>query len=493
MAKFYTPTKLSENISETPEGFLLCMNVPIARTGWMEYGEGETPIEPGDDGKVHIYRSAEEVFRPETIASFEGKDITVTHPEDFVSPENWNALSKGAAQNVRRSKEPDEDGEESLLADLLIKESFTIKLVKAGLREVSCGYEAEYEQIEPGKGIQTNIVGNHIALVEHGRAGSTYAINDEKGKVIMGPNALERLKKKFGSSAVQRVIDEAAKEDKESKATDAEESMDELVKKVSDLGEVMEKVSSRLEGFMKQGELKGKDSGGFTKEDEKKVAGKDEDKDDDKDDDKGDKEESEDDEGEEMKIEERLKSVEAAVAKLLEKYGSEDEESEESEDEDEEGESEDDDDDEGMAKDKDNDEYEDEDESESEDADAEGEEGEQSQKKKTGDSIRVRAEILAPGLKVARKADLRSESLKAAYKTKDGKAIIDRLSTGKPNFKSNALFIAASEVLKAKRGTGLEKTKDAKAFDNVDYGNGNEVMTAEKMNELNEKYWKERK
>ena len=66
---------------------------------------------------------------------------------------------------------------------MLIKESMTIKLVKAGLREVSCGYEAEYEQTGDGEGIQTNIVGNHIALVEQGRAGQSYAINDHKGAI----------------------------------------------------------------------------------------------------------------------------------------------------------------------------------------------------------------------------------------------------------------------------------------------------------------------
>src|SRR5271166_2221013 len=470
MAKFYTPTKLSENIRETPEGFLLCLNVPIARTGWMEYGEGETPLDLGEDGKVHIYRSAEEVFRPQTIASFEGKDITIKHPEDFVTPENWSALSKGAAQNVRRASEPDEDGEESLLADLLIKESFTIKLVKAGLREVSCGYEAEYEQTDKGKGIQTNIVGNHIALVEQGRAESSYAISDEKGKVNMGPKAIEYLKKKFGT----KVIDEAMKEDKE-ESKDAG-AYDELVKKVSDIGEVLEKVSKRIEGMEKQGELKGKDGGGFTKEDKYKVAGKDEEKED---------EESEDGDGEEMEIMERVKALEAAVAKVLEHLGAQDEEK--SEDDDEEEESKDDDDDEGMAGDEDEEESEDE-------GSAEGEEGEQSQKKKTGDSAKARAEILAPGLRIDKKADLKEESLKAAYKTKDGKAVIDVLSGGKkPDFKSEMLFIAASDVLKVKRGTGLGKSKDGTKFQDADFGDGNDPMTAEKQNELNQKYWDERK
>lgn len=313
MAKFYTPTKLSENIRETPEGFLLCLNVPIARTGWMEYGPDETPIETGEDGLVHIYRSEDEVFRPQTIASFEGKDVTVKHPKDFVNPDNWNYLSKGIAQNVRRADAKDADGEYSLLADLLIKDSFTIKLVKAGLREVSCGYEAEYEQTSDGKGIQTNIVGNHIALVEQGRAGSNYAINDHKWKVPMFKELKEKLK------VLSRTVDEAAaKEDKEEKAKDEDmeekekskdaAAYDELVKMVKDLGEKLEGMSKpKDEASEKDKEEKSKDADKEEKESESK-----------------------DDDGM-SELMERVKALEAAMAKMLE---SKDEDMEESEDDD---------------------------------------------------------------------------------------------------------------------------------------------------------------
>ncbi len=372
MAKFYAPTKLSENISETPEGFLLCMNVPIARTGWMEYADGEIPLEAGEDGLIHIYRSAEEVFRPETMASFEGKDVTIRHPHEFVSPDNWDYLSKGIAHNVRRANELDDKGEESLLADLIVKDAMTIKLVKAGLREVSCGYEAEYEQTGIGKGIQTNIIGNHIALVEQGRAGATYAINDEKGKVLMmGQKGIEFLKKKFGA----KFVDEAMKEDK--KEDKSQDAYDELVKATKDL-------MTRVEGFKINGEANGGGKGISAKD---KPAGQDEAKEEpkkeekakdeeskkeepkkeSKDEDKEEKEKSEDAEGE-MKIEERLKALEAAVSKLLESKDEKKDDEEKSEDDMEASEDED-------------------SEAESEDASSEGEEGEQSQKKaKAGDS-----------------------------------------------------------------------------------------------------------
>lgn len=469
MAKFYTPTKLSDNIKETPEGFLLCIGVPICRTGWQEYGEGETPLECNEDGIVNIFRSEDEVFRPETVASFEGKALTIKHPAEFVSPENWQYLAKGQLHNIRKAKEEDEDGEWGLLADILVNESRAIQLVKNGLREVSCGYEAEYEQTGEGKGIQTNIVGNHLALVEQGRAGSSYAINDEKGKGIMSKfdKAVLALKKKFGAKVVDAAMEESEDEGGEMATVD-KGMMDELVKTVKDL----QVASQRIEGMVENKKAKDEEK----KSKDKKA----------KDDDDGEEKESEDEGDKEGEILERVTALEAAVAKLLEKKtGDDDEESEddmdESEDdeesEDEESESE----DEGE-------------EEESEDeGSSEGEEGEQSQKKskgKTGDAARL--EILAPGFKPAKGKDGKVGALKRAYATKDGKKIIHSLTGGKqPDYKSAPqvamLFNAASEILKHKRGSGLGGTKNPGSFETGD--GESEPMTAEKMNEMNAKHY----
>lgn len=204
--KFYTTSKISENIHETPEGYLLCVGVSIARTGGMIYGPGGTPLELGPDGRVIVSRDAAEVFRAETIASFEGKPITIGHPVDFVDPSNWKELTKGLLTNVRRGTG---EQESDLVSDLLLTDKRAIELVKGGLREVSCGYENEYTQTGVGRGIQTNIVGNHCALVEEGRAGASYAINDHKGKES-AMKLQERIKAIFGKAQDEalKTIDE---------------------------------------------------------------------------------------------------------------------------------------------------------------------------------------------------------------------------------------------------------------------------------------------
>ena len=78
----YYGTRLSENISRRePEGYLLCLNVPVARTGVQEYLPEELGL-PGNGppGMVEVYRPDSEVFSPETIASFEGICFNLTQP-----------------------------------------------------------------------------------------------------------------------------------------------------------------------------------------------------------------------------------------------------------------------------------------------------------------------------------------------------------------------------------------------------------------------------
>lgn len=205
--RYYTPTQISENITETPEGFLVCRGVPLTRTGALVYSEDETHLKGDARGLVTMYRTPEEVFHADTIASFEGKPVTIDHPDVNVDPSNWAKLAKGVTQNVRRGEGDDSD---KLVADLLITDADTIALVKNGLREVSCGYEAEYTQTVDGEGVQTGIIGNHVALVERGRAGPTCAIHDhERGRSEM--SKLKELQAKMARLFADAMGEEPAK------------------------------------------------------------------------------------------------------------------------------------------------------------------------------------------------------------------------------------------------------------------------------------------
>lgn len=204
--KFYSVAKISERISETPEGFLVCEGVAITRAGDLMYSPSETPVTPKGTVTV-ISRTVEDIHDPATIASFEGKPVTINHPDDFVTPENWRALAVGVVQNVRPGEGEDAD---KLLADLLITDFEAISAVKSKrLREVSCGYEAEYVEEAPGRGRQENIIGNHVALVASGRCGSECAIFDHAPKKEKEPMTMkEKLMGLFG-----KALDEAMPEE----------------------------------------------------------------------------------------------------------------------------------------------------------------------------------------------------------------------------------------------------------------------------------------
>jgi hypothetical protein len=177
----YYGTRLSENISRRePEGYLLCLNVPVARTGSQEYLPEELGMGSGP-GLVEVQRPESEVFSPETIASFEGMPVTNDHPPDGVDIGNIRALQKGHAHNVRRGT-----GEESdlLLADLIITDPVLIDLILDGKREISCGYTYELCE-ENGAYIQRKIRGNHVAVVDAGRAGKRVAIRDSRGSGLL--------------------------------------------------------------------------------------------------------------------------------------------------------------------------------------------------------------------------------------------------------------------------------------------------------------------
>jgi hypothetical protein len=173
--RFYAPEKIGLTRRRTPEGFLVCESVPIARTGTMFYADGEVPVSSGQNGIVRVERDEETVFDEQTIASFYGKPITLGHPPEDVNPDNWSTLAKGTIHEPRRGTGEFDD---CLVADLFITDAGAIKAVLDGLDELSCGYDADYEQIAPGHGRQTNIIGNHVALLENGRCGSRCSIGD---------------------------------------------------------------------------------------------------------------------------------------------------------------------------------------------------------------------------------------------------------------------------------------------------------------------------
>lgn len=186
-------SRISDNIIRTKEGYLICKNVAIGIEGPLLYLDSELGI--GNSNKtIKVYRTKEANEEPATIASFEGKPITDGHPDKDVTVDNWSYYSKGHLQNVRPITI---DNKSCIVADLFINDELLIKEILNGTkREVSCGYDTEYI-LENDKIYQTNIRGNHLAVVQNGRAGPFVSIKDEKPLILYNNSLIDELKEKL--------------------------------------------------------------------------------------------------------------------------------------------------------------------------------------------------------------------------------------------------------------------------------------------------------
>jgi len=270
MAVAYYGSHISEHLVKTPEGYLICYAVPINRTGTQMYTAGELGLGGDPERPVTVYRLEKDVFAPAALASLEGKDVTRGHPPEMLNAENQAGYSKGHLENVRR------DGENTV-ADLIIKDPALVNDVENGvLREVSCGYNCQFEPYLDGYK-QTHIIGNHVAVVPKGRAGSTVAIQDTAPEAEKGGNkhmnefwksvlhafgmaakdaSPEELDKMVETTATALDAEpaEKAQEAEPAESKTAEDEMVEKAPKGDDLGSKLDRIISMLEAKSRGGE-----------------------------------------------------------------------------------------------------------------------------------------------------------------------------------------------------------------------------------------------
>lgn len=215
---------------ETPDGFL-GFSARFARTGIQHYlgsqidPEGSHVNDAGErlfkpDQLYPVQRDAAEVFAPRAMGSFIAKPITNDHPSEGVNVGNWGKLAKGAIGEVLR------DGEYARMSGL-ITDAATIADYRAGKRELSGGYQTQIiigdginEKGEPFVAKQSAIDGNHVALVQRGRAGSECAIRDSVAACDANPAAVRgfttpqepsTMKIKIGDAEVDATNGEAVR------------------------------------------------------------------------------------------------------------------------------------------------------------------------------------------------------------------------------------------------------------------------------------------
>lgn len=170
-----TIVQLSKNkYIEEETGYLICENATLGSTGVQEYLAKDLGLDDLPPMKrVKVYRPAEEVFKPESLASLENKAFTVYHPSQMVNSKNDSDLRKGSVYNIRR------DGD-TIVGDIQITDQDTINKSKY-IKCLSLGYNLDLDKMEgtDDSYIARNIKYNHLALVPKGRSKVAH-INDSE-------------------------------------------------------------------------------------------------------------------------------------------------------------------------------------------------------------------------------------------------------------------------------------------------------------------------
>lgn len=232
--------KLSENKMLTPEGYLICVDSVLARTGKQSYTRDEVYNDSSFE-TVEIDRTSDEVFSDAAIASFENKPITIEHPKEQVNANNNRRYSVGFVRDVKRGKDA---GKDVLLGSLVITDKDAIDDVQSGKRtDLSCGYDCDIT--DDDKPRQINIRGNHVALCVSGRAGNARIVDtdtqlvDEKVVYVNNKTKIVQVGRSGGTYAEKGDSDVwwIKRQGKVIKYVNSDEEAFDYVKAANDLGD----------------------------------------------------------------------------------------------------------------------------------------------------------------------------------------------------------------------------------------------------------------
>ena len=217
-------------------GFLTAP-VKLARIGVQNYFGFELGLVDRALDKIGVFRSADEVFNPESVKSFINLVVTDDHPDEPVTADNVKDLQKGQVSQV----EPD-TAIDVLNGIITITDKDQIKKIQDGKAEVSVGYA--YELVDK-KGkfdgvdyefVQTDIRANHLAIVDAGRCGSACKITMDKKKEKLVKITILGIDYDVENTQLAQAIDkqqsafDAEKEKMEKKAEEDELELEKLKK-----------------------------------------------------------------------------------------------------------------------------------------------------------------------------------------------------------------------------------------------------------------------
>lgn len=254
---------------QTDEGFLVC-EAFVARPGVYEY------VQP-DGSIVRELILPEELHRADSLGTLALKPITLEHPPEDVTPDNW---TRYAAGDVGSEVTVVEGGYVKVV--MTTKRRDALGALERGVRETSPGYTCRIEETSgehpdygPYDQIQRDRRYNHLAITERARGGPTIHARVD-GAIITAPvrgayqrrtdtlfahlpgtrSATSTKRDTMTPEEIQRLAAAAAQAalEQQAKRQDGEDKYDALNKKV-------DKLASTLDAFMKSKKDKGSEEG----------------------------------------------------------------------------------------------------------------------------------------------------------------------------------------------------------------------------------------
>lgn len=239
----------------THNGYLRA-DASITRVGVFAYKQA-------DGTTRNELRLPAEVFNADSMRSFEDVPLTNNHPRERLTAKNTKRFQAGNVKNPRQRKD-------HLAAQVLITDDSAILDAEAGKTQLSCGYTCDLD-FTPGvtsgidgvpdglrfDAVQRNIIGNHVAIVDKGRAGASATLHlDDADAVMVEPIATKTKPTgskpgPVGGKAMKQVridgVDFEMSEQAAQAVSKIAARMDELGEKVDGLGTQVSEQTARAD------------------------------------------------------------------------------------------------------------------------------------------------------------------------------------------------------------------------------------------------------
>jgi hypothetical protein len=158
-----------------PAGFLE-VDGYLTRAGIFEY------LNPDGTTRREL-RPPDEVFKSSSLKSFARVPVTDNHPPTMLDAGNAAQYARGAVGDAVAR-----DGD-LVRAPISVIDAALIAKMEGGKTALSCGYTCDLEMKpgtwngEPYDAVQSNIVGNHVAIVDTARAGEAARVRMDNADV----------------------------------------------------------------------------------------------------------------------------------------------------------------------------------------------------------------------------------------------------------------------------------------------------------------------